>query len=109
MDKLVLKPGREKSLKRRHPWVFSGAVAKVQGAPGPAETPEIRAATGEFLAVAAYSPNSQIIARVWDWQERAVDSAFFSERVALAVDERHAFLYEEVTDAVRLVHGESDG
>ena len=109
MHKLILKPGREKSLKRRHPWVFSGAVAKVEGNPGPGETIDIRSVSGEFLAVAAYSPQSQIVARVWDWKERAIDRAFFSERVAFAVEERRAFLYEEVTDAVRLVHGESDG
>ena len=109
MHKLILKPGREKSLKRRHPWVFSGAVAKVQGQPGAGETVGVWSATGEFLAVAAYSPESQIVARVWDWNERAIDGAFFSERVAAAVAERGAFQYEEVTDAVRLVHGESDG
>ena len=60
MHKLILKPGREKSLKRRHPWVFSGAVAKVQGNPGPGETIGLWSASGEFLAVAAYSPESQI-------------------------------------------------
>jgi 23S rRNA (cytosine1962-C5)-methyltransferase len=56
LDKLILKAGREKSLKRRHPWVFSGAVAKVQGSPGPGETIAVWSASGEFLAVAAYSP-----------------------------------------------------
>ena len=66
--RLILKPGREKSLKRRHPWVFSGAVAKMQGQPGPGDTVEVRSADGEFLAVAAYSPESQIVARVWDWR-----------------------------------------
>jgi 23S rRNA (cytosine1962-C5)-methyltransferase len=109
LNKLILKPGREKSLKRRHPWVFSGAVAKVQGDLEPGETVELRSASGEFLAVAGYSPRSQIVARVWDWQERAIDRAFFAERVANAVAERRAFQYEDVTDAVRLIHGESDG
>jgi 23S rRNA (cytosine1962-C5)-methyltransferase len=108
-DKLILKPGREKSLRRRHPWIFSGALAKVQGNPDPGATVEVRAATGEFLAVAAYSPHSQIVARVWDWRERAIDGAFFEERIARAVAERRAWAYEEATDAVRLVHGESDG
>ena len=70
MNKLVLKPGREKSLKRRHPWVFSGAVAKVTGEPQAGETVEIQSSDGEFLAVAAYSPQSQIVARVWDWRNR---------------------------------------
>ena len=109
MHKLILKPGREKSLKRRHPWVFSGAVAEVQGNPESGETVELRSATGEFLAVAGYSPRSQIAARVWDWKERAIDRVFFQERIAAAISERRAFQYEDVTDAVRLVHGESDG
>jgi 23S rRNA (cytosine1962-C5)-methyltransferase len=109
LNKLILKPGREKSLKRRHPWIFSGAVASVHGDAGPGETVELRSAAGEFLAVAGYSPRSQIVARVWDWKERAIDGAFFQERIAAAIAERRAFQYEDVTDAVRLVHGESDG
>jgi len=109
LNQLILKPGREKSLKRRHPWVFSGAVQKTQGDPGPGETVELRSAAGEFLAVAAYSPKSQIVARVWDWQQRAIDSAFLNERIACAVAARRALQLEHVTDAVRLVHGESDG
>jgi len=109
MSKLILKPGREKSLKRRHPWVFSGAVAKVQGNPGPGETIGLWSASGEFLAVAAYSPESQIVARVWDWKERAIDGAFFNESIKRAVVQRHTLLKDANTDAVRLVHGESDG
>ena len=109
MTALILKSGREKSLKRRHPWVFSGAVAKVQGSPGPGETIGLWSATGEFLAVAAYSPTSQIVARVWDWKERAIDRAFFDERIKRAVEQRRTLLQDTDTDAVRLVHGESDG
>ena len=109
MHKLILKPGREKSLKRRHPWIFSGAVARVQGNPESGETIDVRAASGEFLAVAAYSPESQIVARVWDWNERAIDPAFFTERIGKAVAERRAFVDEAATDAYRLLHGESDG
>jgi 23S rRNA (cytosine1962-C5)-methyltransferase len=108
-ERLILKPGREKSLKRRHPWVFSGAVAKVQGKPSVGDTVEVHSATGEFLALAAFSPNSQIIARVWDWKECAIDGAFFSERVKRAVDQRRALLDGNDTNALRLVHGESDG
>ena len=109
MNKLILKAGRERSLKRRHPWVFSGAVAKVQGNPGPGETIGLWSATGEFLAVAAYSPQSQIVARIWDWKERAIDRAFFNENIKRAVEQRRTLLQGTDTDAVRLVHGESDG
>ena len=109
MNRLILKQGREKSLKRRHPWVFSGAVAKVQGNPAPGETVEIRSADGAFLAVAAYSPSSQIVARAWSWQECAIDRAFFVRTIGSAVALRDGVLHAAETDAVRLVHAESDG
>ena len=109
MHRLILRPGREKSLKRRHPWVFSGAVAKVHGKPDAGDTVEVRSATGEFLALAAFSPESQIVARVWDWNERAIDRVFFNERVVRAVAQRRESLDGAATDACRLIHGESDG
>lgn len=107
--KLVLKPGREKSLRQRHPWVFSGAVQRVEGDPASGDTVEVRSSGGEFLAVAAYSPRSRIRARVWDWREREIDSDFFRERIASAVRRRAALAQSTATDALRLVHGESDG
>jgi 23S rRNA (cytosine1962-C5)-methyltransferase len=109
MHKLILKPGREKSLKRRHPWVFSGGVARVEGAPGRGDTVAVVSDRGEMLAVAAWSPESQIRARVWDWTARAIDAGFFAERVARAARARDALLAGGATDAARLVHGESDG
>jgi 23S rRNA (cytosine1962-C5)-methyltransferase len=109
MNKLILKTGREKSLKRRHPWIFSGAVARVTGEPPAGDTVEVHSASGEFLALAAYSPKSQIVARVWDWKKRVIDGAFFYDRVKQAVQQRRALLDAQDTDAVRLVNGESDG
>jgi 23S rRNA (cytosine1962-C5)-methyltransferase len=109
MNKLILKAGREKSLKRRHPWVFSGAVAKVQGKPASGDTVGVWSATGELLAVAAYSPESQIVARVWDWTERDIDRAFFTGRIGSALTQRRALLEGAATDPFRLIHGESDG
>jgi len=109
MQTLILKPGRDKSMRRRHPWVFSGAVKQVQGAPAPGETIEIRSADGQFLALAAYSPASQIVARVWAWEKRTIDSAFFREKLLQAAARRQSLLGAASTDAVRLVHGESDG
>ena len=105
---LVLKPGREKSLVRRHPWVFSGAVERVEGAPGLGDTVAVRAAAGSFLAWAAYSPHSQIRARVWSFAEAdSIDAGFFNARIRAAVERRAGLA--GVTDAVRLVHGEADG
>src|SRR5688572_2658907 len=105
MFKLVLKPGRDKSLRRRHPWIFSGAVARVEGDPAPGDTVEVRSDAGAFLAVAAYSPASQIRARVWDWKAREIDGGFFEERVGDAARARSALLEGGETNAVRLVHG----
>ncbi len=109
MHKLILKPGREKSLQRRHPWVFSGAIARIDGDPQSGETVAVCSAGGETLAVAAYSPQSQIRARVWDWSAQAIDAAFIAQRVASAAARRDALQLAAVTDGVRLVHGESDG
>lgn len=106
---LSLKPGREKSLLRRHPWVFSGSVAAVQGEPALGETVEIRDAAGRFLGYAAYSPHSQIRARVWTWEEaEMVDEAFFRRRLQQAFDARQAFVNLSPRGGVRLVHAESD-
>jgi len=106
---LILKPGREKSLKRRHPWVFSGAVARMLGKPAPGDTVEVRSSSGETLAVAAYSPKSQIVARVWDWKTGEIDSAFFFDRIRRAAEQRRSLRSLGTTDALRLVSGESDG
>ena len=109
MHKLILKPGREKSLKRRHPWIFSGGVARIDGDPRPGDTVEVRSADGDFLAIAACSPQSQIRARVWSWAPCAIDAGFFAQRVKQAAGLRDALLAEGITNAMRLVHGETDG
>lgn len=109
MPSIHLKPGREKSLLRRHPWIFSGAVDQVRGDPGLGETVEIFDSKGALLARAAYSPHSQIRARVWSWEPgEPVDAAFFRRRLATALAARQDLFGGEETDAIRLVHGESD-
>ncbi len=109
MNALVLKKGREKSLRRRHPWVFSGAIEKAIGKPGAGDTVFIQDASGKTLAKAAYSPKSQIRARVWTFDEEEVDVAFFRNRLARAIALREALPARRHTNALRLVHGESDG
>ncbi|MEO8717393.1 MAG: class I SAM-dependent methyltransferase [Burkholderiales bacterium] len=107
---LILKAGREKSLKRRHPWIFSGAIDHVAGNPAAGDTVDVRSAAGALLALAAYSPDSQIRARVWRFEAgAAIDAAFLKERVAQAVRRREALAAARHTNALRLVHGESDG
>jgi 23S rRNA (cytosine1962-C5)-methyltransferase len=107
---LVLKKGRERSLKRHHPWIFSGAIERVAGKPAPGETVEVKSADGALLGAAAWSPKSQIRARVWSFAPgEAIDAEFFRRRIAAAVALRAALPAAKHTNALRLVHGESDG
>jgi len=106
---LRLKPGRERSLLRRHPWVFSGAVEAVVGSPDTGATVQLRADDGRFLGWAAYSPASQIRARVWSFGENELPGPeLFQSRIETALARRRAEIPAEITDAMRLVHGESD-
>ena len=108
MNPLILKKARERSLKRLHPWIFSGAVEKASGKAG--ETLEVRDIAGNPLALAAYSPNSQIRARVWTFDTKeAVDAGFLEKRIRKAVELRGQLAASRHTNAMRLVHGESDG
>ena len=109
-SQLKLKAGRERSLLRRHPWVFSGAVEEVAVPPQSGGTVQVRAADGRFLAWAAYSPASQIRARVWSFNEAEVPGPeLFQKRIEIALARRRAEIAAETTNAMRLVHGESDG
>ncbi len=106
---LTLKPDRERSLLRRHPWVFSGAIERLAGTPGSGETVEVRSFEGRFLAWAAYSPESQIRARVWSFEESEPPGpALFRRRIESALALRQAVIPQQTTDACRLVHGEAD-
>jgi 23S rRNA (cytosine1962-C5)-methyltransferase len=110
LPKLWLKPGREKSLRRRHPWVFSGAVERLEGTPAAGASIEIVAAGGELLGRGAYSPSSQIRARVWSFEaHETIDAAFFRGRLARAIESRRRLGLLEPQTACRLVFSESDG
>jgi 23S rRNA (cytosine1962-C5)-methyltransferase len=106
---LVLQPGRDKSVRQRHPWIFSGGVARVEGDAQAGDTVAVRSHDGEALGHAAYSPRSQIRARLWTTDPaQRVDAAFIAARVEQACAARSALLDADHT-AVRLVHAESDG
>jgi 23S rRNA (cytosine1962-C5)-methyltransferase len=110
MKSLHLKAGRDKSLKRRHPWIFSGAVERVDGEPANGETVLVKSAGGQPVAVAAWSPQSQICARVWSFNtSNFIDGKFFKEKIGHAVALRASLPAFHHTNALRLVHGESDG
>ncbi len=105
---VVLKPGREKSVLRRHPWVFSGAIERVEAA-SPGDVVEVRAHDGSFLARGYYNPHSQIRVRLltWDSQQR-IDEDFWRERITRAWARRTSPLVRGTGNAWRAVHAESD-
>ena len=105
---ITLRPGREKSLLRRHPWVFSGAVGTVAGDPRPGDTVDVVGADGGLLGRAAYSPVSQIRARMWTFGDEAVDDDLVGRRIVDAAA-RRAELLATGTDSARLVFSEADG
>jgi len=113
-----LAAGKEKSLRRRHPWVFSGAIDTEPGRATPGETIDLLSCDGEFLARAAWSPASQIRARVWSFEQgETIDDGFFQRRIAAAIEVRSGLfaaangtaVRAPERSALRLVHGESDG
>ncbi len=123
MPSVTLKPGREKSLLRRHPWIFSGAVEKVEGDPEPGETVEVRASDRTPVALGAYSPHSQIAVRIWTFDPtEAVSPAFFGARLTRSLAARQSLISNlpfpvspslvtrhSSLSAYRLVNAESDG
>lgn len=108
--RLILKAGREKSLLKRHPWIFSGAVERVEGSPAQGETVEVCALGGQFLARAAYSPKSQIRARVWSFKpDEAVDKSFLRKKIIESLERRKQIRLLSENGAARLIYAESDG
>jgi 23S rRNA (cytosine1962-C5)-methyltransferase len=106
MKMIRLRAGKERSLLRRHPWIFESAIAKGGGDSG--ETVRVESAEGQFLGWAAFSPQSKIRARVWSFDEsRRIDASFFIAACADSIRARGRF--DIKSDGVRLVHGESDG
>ncbi|AKL39959.1 MULTISPECIES: 23S rRNA (cytosine(1962)-C(5))-methyltransferase RlmI [Serratia] len=108
--RLFLAKGREKSLLRRHPWVFSGAVQRVEGKALSGETIDILDSQGKWLARGAYSPESQIRARVWTFQkDEEINIDFFIRRLQQAQSWRDWVAQRDGLDGYRLIAGESDG
>jgi 23S rRNA (cytosine1962-C5)-methyltransferase len=106
MKTIKVREGKERSLRRRHPWVFQGSIAKGQADAG--ETVRVESHEGEFLAWASYSPTSMIRARAWSFEEgERIDHAFFKRRIQAALDLRARLPIR--SDGVRLIHGEADG
>ncbi len=106
---IKLAKGREKSLLRRHPWVFSRAIEKVIGEPELGQTVDVLDNKGRWIAKAAYSPHSQIRARVWSFENCEIDVDFFESRVRDALSIRQDIIEREGATGFRLIAAESDG
>ena len=110
---VVLHASREKSLERRHPWVFSGAIDSVNGSPDDGDIVSVCNTSGAFLARGYWNSRSAIRVRLLSWNEHEIiDEAFWQRRLERAIGERHAEsrIYQHGTaNACRLVNAENDG
>jgi len=110
MPKVQLKIGREKSVNRHHPWIFSGSVLKVDDGIVPGETVDVLDSSGEVIARGAYSPNSRIRIRIWTWNlSELINSDFLKSRLEQAFAYRKHYLNLNKINAYRLVYGHADG
>ena len=110
MAQIILHPDKERSAFKRHPWLFADTVAHLKGRANPGDTVEVLTDDGRSMGKAAWSPKSQIRARMWTFDpDETVDDAFFKRRVALAVARREALPELRGQQGLRLIHAESDG
>lgn len=110
MAELILNAGKERSVMRHHPWIFAGSVATLSGRAKLGDTVDVVAENGRLLGRAAFSPHSQIRARMWSFDpQESIDHAFFKRRVAASVARRQNHPRLRLQQGVRLIHGESDG
>ena len=107
LPRIILKKGKEKPLLRGHPWVFSGAVAKITGEVSPGEVGEVYSKEGEFLGLGHLNPHSQIILRLLTQKREEIGENFFGERISRAVVLRRNWLNRK-TNAYRVINGEGD-
>jgi 23S rRNA (cytosine1962-C5)-methyltransferase len=106
---ITLNPNREKSLLRRHPWIFASAIKKIDENHASGSTVDLLSFEGKFLARASYSPSSQIRARVWTFIDEPVNKEFFRRKIKAAIEVRQRLNIGSHSNAYRLLHGESDG
>jgi 23S rRNA (cytosine1962-C5)-methyltransferase len=110
ISRIVLLPKRARPFYGRHPWVFAGAVAAVEGEPADGDVVDLVSDVGHFVARGLYNSRSKIRVRLYSWDpDRPLDDAFFRDRLAAAVRLRTALGLNTPGGACRLVFSESDG
>lgn len=110
METLILKPDREKSLLRRHPWIFSGAIKSVTGHPDPGETVKVLTSGGDYIGLCSFNPESSISGRMWTFEEEVINREFFLSKMRIAINIRKDLHFlNQLNTSCRLIHAESDG
>ena len=110
MTIIKLKINRQRSLERKHPWIFSGAIDSIKDSPQNGETVKIVSADGKFLGWGAYSSKSQISVRIWSFvEDEKIDVEFFGRQIKQAIELRTQIVDTTNTNAYRLINAESDG
>ncbi|MEM5497326.1 class I SAM-dependent methyltransferase [Paraglaciecola mesophila] len=109
-SRVTLHPGREKSLLRRHPWIFASAIESTKGRMNLGDTVDVYSHEDVWLGRGAYSPHSQIQVRIWTFtQNESVDNGFFQRRIARAQQSREELIERHGLTGYRLIAAESDG
>ena len=110
MNLIILKKSADSFIKRKHPWIFSGALEKVDGNPSKGETVQIFTSEKKLVGLGSFSPSSQIRVRVWTFNpEEKIDEAFFRGKIDQAKSLREKILNVSTTNAYRIINSESDG
>ena len=107
---VILKKGREKSVRNRHPWIFSGAIERIEGKPNDGDVVDVWNSQARFVARGIINQRSQIAVRILTWdQDEHIGEGFWRGRLERAISVREALAADPLTDAYRLVHAEADG
>ncbi len=108
MNEIILKPGKEKAILRRHPWIFSGAIDSMTGNPENGSLVRVYSKKNEYLGIGSYSPHSQIRIRMWSFADEEINYDFFCQKISDAKKKRLTFINKYKDSAWRLVYAESD-
>ena len=106
---ITLRHGREKVVRRGHPWIFSGSIDRIDGRPQPGDTVRVLNSLGEFLAWGAYSPESNIRIRIWsDQEDEIINEGFLFNKISGAIAKRDKWISDDISDSKRLIYAEND-